>query len=76
MQGDELLQRSLTLLFGATPAGSQVILFGNAEDAKEKLENLKTFYQKVMSQMDWHVYKSINLKYKNQVVCSKYLNYE
>jgi cell division protein FtsQ len=56
--------------------GSQVILFGSAKDAKEKLENLKTFYQKVMNQMDWHVYKSINLKYKNQVVCSKYNSYE
>jgi cell division protein FtsQ len=56
--------------------GSQVIIFGNAEDAKEKLENLKTFYMKVMSQIDWHVYKSINLKYKNQVVCSKYMHYE
>lgn len=52
--------------------GSQAILFGNADDAKEKLENLKTFYQKVMNQMDWNVYKTINLKYKNQVVCSKY----
>jgi cell division protein FtsQ len=56
--------------------GSQVILFGSAEDAREKLENLKTFYQKVMNQMDWNVYKTINLKYKNQVVCSKYLSYE
>jgi cell division protein FtsQ len=51
--------------------GSQVILFGNAEDAREKLENLKTFYLKVMSKIDWNVYKSINLKYKNQVVCTK-----
>jgi cell division protein FtsQ len=52
--------------------GSQTIIFGNSVDAKEKLENLKTFYEKVMSKMDWNVYKSINLKYKNQVVCSKY----
>jgi len=52
--------------------GSQTIIFGSAVDAREKLENLKTFYQKVMSRMDWNVYKSINLKYKNQVVCSKY----
>jgi len=52
--------------------GSQTIILGNSEDAREKLENLKTFYRKVMSKMDWNVYKSINLKYKNQVVCSKY----
>ncbi len=29
MPGDELLQRALNLLFGAAPAGSQVILFGS-----------------------------------------------
>lgn len=52
--------------------GSQVILFGNGENAKEKLENLRTFYEKVMSKIDWTLYTSINLKYKNQVVCSKY----
>jgi cell division protein FtsQ len=52
--------------------GSQIILIGNAENVKEKLENLRTFYLKVMSQMDWNVYKTINIKYKNQVVCSKY----
>jgi cell division protein FtsQ len=56
--------------------GSQAIIFGNAEDAAEKLENLKTFYKKVMSNIDWHYYKSINLKYKNQVVCLKFIEYE
>jgi cell division protein FtsQ len=56
--------------------GSQTIFFGTSENAKEKLENLKIFYQKVMNRMDWTVYKSINVKYKNQVVCSKYKLYE
>jgi len=56
--------------------GSQTIIFGSADDAREKLENLRTFYQKVMHKMDWKVYTSINLKYKNQVVCSKYKLYE
>ncbi len=51
--------------------GSQEILFGTAENAAQKLENLKTFYQKVMSRMDWNNYKVINVKYNNQVVCSK-----
>jgi cell division protein FtsQ len=56
--------------------GSQAIIFGDAGDAAEKLENLKTFYQKVMSNINWHTYKSINLKYKNQVVCLKSTEYE
>lgn len=55
--------------------GSQTIIFGNATDAAEKLENLKTFYEKVMCNINWHTYKSINLKYKNQVVCLKSIEY-
>ena len=51
--------------------GSQEILFGSSDNARQKLENLKTFYLKVMNRLDWHTYKVINLKYKNQVVCSK-----
>ena len=51
--------------------GRQEIILGDAVDASEKLENLATFYRKVMSQMDWDLYKKINLKYKHQVVCSK-----
>jgi hypothetical protein len=38
------------------------------EQISEKLENLKTFYQKVMSRMDWNIYKSINLKYE-LIIC-------
>jgi cell division protein FtsQ len=56
--------------------GSQNIIFGDSSDAAEKLENLKTFYEKVMCNINWHTYKSINLKYKNQVVCLKSTKYE
>lgn len=51
--------------------GHQVIYFGKAEDTAEKLGNLKAFYQQVMSKIDWRIYSSIDLKYKNQVVCTK-----
>ena len=51
--------------------GSQQILFGTAENAAQKLESLKAFYTKVMNKIDWNTYKVINLKYNNQVVCSK-----
>lgn len=51
--------------------GSHEILFGTAENSVQKLENLKTFYLEVMNRIDWNTYKSINLKYNNQVVCSK-----
>jgi cell division protein FtsQ len=51
--------------------GNQEIIFGTAENSRQKLENLKAFYLKVMKRMDWNTYKVINLKYNNQVVCSK-----
>ena len=56
--------------------GDQVILFGSGDNAREKLENLKTFYLKVMNKIDWNTYESINLKYNNQVVCTKKMKNE
>jgi cell division protein FtsQ len=35
-----------------------------------KLENLKLFYQKALPKVGWERYSSINLKYKNQIVCT------
>lgn len=51
--------------------GKQKILFGTVEDMQEKFEKLKTFYQEGMSRSGWHRYKTISLKYKDQVVCKK-----
>ena len=51
--------------------GVKQIFFGKAENIEEKLENLKTFYINGNDKIDWQKYQSINLKYKNQIVCSK-----
>ncbi len=51
--------------------GHQEIILGDGQDAAEKLENLKMFYLKIMNKINWNTYKTINLKFKNQVVCSK-----
>ncbi len=48
--------------------GTQVIVFGNAEDAAEKFEKLKLFYKNVMVKTGWGKYSVINVQYKNQVV--------
>lgn len=52
-------------------AGISYIEFGNAEDMDNKLKRLKIFYIKGHEKIDWDMYKSINLKYENQVVCTK-----
>lgn len=50
--------------------GNHIIIFGS-ERLEEKLEVLRIFYREGMSQEAWNKYKSINLKYKNQIVCTK-----
>ncbi|MFN7118188.1 MAG: cell division protein FtsQ/DivIB [Saprospiraceae bacterium] len=51
--------------------GDQKILFGHYNNVNEKLENLKIFYQEGMPYEGWQKYRTINLKYKGQVVCEK-----
>lgn len=52
--------------------GNQKIIFGKAEDISGKFEKLKIFYTEGMnSSNSWEKYSVINLKYKNQVVCTK-----
>jgi len=55
-----------------TPAvGNQQIILGKIEDYKDNLEKLRLFYEKGLSKVGWNKYSVINLKYKNQVVCTK-----
>jgi cell division protein FtsQ len=51
--------------------GSQVILIGNLDDFEKKLEKLKLFYEKALPAEGWNKYKKINLKYSNQIICTK-----
>ncbi len=51
--------------------GNQLIVFGDATNAVEKLGKLKTFYQEIMVKAGWNSYSVINLQYKNQVVAKR-----
>ena len=51
--------------------GYHQIVFGEAENFEEKFSNLKLFYEKGISYKGWNNYSSINLKFKNQIVCTK-----
>lgn len=51
--------------------GSQSIIIGNAENLDEKFNKLMLFYKKALPNVGWNEYKYINLKYKDQVICSK-----
>jgi cell division protein FtsQ len=49
--------------------GEHRIIFGNVEDVPEKLKKLKVFYKEIVRQAGWSKYQTVNLKFKNQIVC-------
>ncbi len=51
--------------------GNHIVTIGNIEDLDEKLYNLGEFYRQVLPLAGWDTYKTINLEYKNQIVCTK-----
>jgi cell division protein FtsQ len=55
----------------ATKAGSHTIEFGDTSDMKCKFDNLKAFYRHGLSKTGWDKYHTINLMFKNQIVCTK-----
>ncbi len=52
--------------------GNQKIIFGDTTSMDEKFKKLMIFYQQGLNTTGWwDKYSTINLKYKNQIVCTK-----
>lgn len=51
--------------------GEHLIELGTPENFEAKLRNLKTFYKKVLVHNNWNKYKTISLKYKDQIVAKR-----
>lgn len=51
--------------------GKHKIIFGDAKDYYQKFKKLKAMYDQAFTKLGWNVYKTINLQFKNQVVCTK-----
>ena len=51
--------------------GNHTIILGTVDNLREKFENLEAFYEQGLSKYGWNKYKTINLKFKNQIVCTK-----
>lgn len=51
--------------------GDHLIELGSVENYQEKLRNMKAFYKEVLAKNNWNKYKSISLKYKNQVIAKR-----
>ena len=51
--------------------GAHQILMGSLDQWENKLENLELLYRQGFSTYGWNSYSTINLKYTNQVICTK-----
>lgn len=49
--------------------GEQIIELGTPKNMEDKLNRLKTFYDKVIPLKGWGSYQSISVRYENQIVC-------
>ena len=50
--------------------GTHKILLGNAENLKQKFENVFAFYQNVLNKIGWDRYQILDARFKNQIVAS------
>lgn len=51
--------------------GDHLIYLGQLKDYDQKLERLKTFYQKALNKVGWNKYSRINVEFDNQIICTK-----
>ena len=51
--------------------GNHRIVLGDSEHLSLKMKNLMTFYTDGLTKVGWEKYSVINLKYLNQVICTK-----
>ena len=50
--------------------GDHRIILGDFEDFEVKMNNLRLFYEQAIPKIGWEKYEILNLKYKNQIVCT------
>jgi len=51
--------------------GDHQIILGTADSLETKFRNLLVFYKRAIPKVGWDTYKSINLKYANQIICER-----
>ncbi len=53
-------------------AGNHTVVLGELDGTeRERLENLRLFYRRTLWHEGWEAYSVINIKYQNQIVCTK-----
>ena len=51
--------------------GTQRIVLGDADSIERKFRKLELFYKQIVPRVGWDAYKTVNLKFANQIVCEK-----
>jgi len=51
--------------------GDQLIEFGSFDNYEKKLRNMRAFYEQVLVKNNWDKYKTVSVKYDNQVIAKK-----
>lgn len=52
-------------------SGRHTILFGRLEDVDRKFDKLMRFYRNGLSTIGWDEYRTIDIRYKDRVICKK-----
>ena len=55
----------------APRVGAQIIILGKMDNFKRKFKKLRAVYNNGFKKLGWNKYRIVNLKFKNQVVCTK-----
>ena len=50
----------------------QKIIFGYPDMLEEKFNKISLFYNKIIPSKGWNTYKSVNVKFKDQIICDKF----
>jgi cell division protein FtsQ len=51
--------------------GNHIIVFGDEKHMTEKFDKLFRFYREGLNRAGWNTYRTLNVKYRDQVVCTK-----
>ena len=51
--------------------GDQLIELGSFDNYEKKLRNMRAFYEQVLAKNNWDKYKTVSVKYDNQVIAKK-----
>lgn len=54
-----------------TRVGDQTVRFGPLKDIPGKFRKLNTYYREIVPLEGWDAYREVNLKYRNQIICTK-----